>query len=174
MSIDTIYSAGDDFIGYMFDIVVPPLPGFSDSELFKLRVTTHTTPSSTVGGYDITRKGLKITKPNGVDDSEKTFTISFRADKNLALYSALVAWKNLIVDEQTGISSSDSVISNQRRDITCLFIGKDGIPLNKGLVYRGCYPSVINGISLDMAATDASSIDITFTFLAKTPLEQNS
>ena len=170
MSIDTVYSVGDDYIGYMWDILFPPLPGSLDTEQFRLRITTHTTPNLAVGTYEIVRKGLKVTKPSGVDDSEKTFTISFRADKYLKLYSALGVWKNLIVDEVTGATGDDTVSSNNRRNITWLPIGKDGISLASPVVYRGCFPQTINGLSLDMAATEPVLVDITFSFLAKTPL----
>lgn len=167
MAIDDIYQIGDDALGYQFDVVIPTFPGALDVQQNIIRVTQFPIPNTAVGTYEIARKGLKITKPSGVDESEKQFTITFRVDKYYKTYKGIRNWMKVIKDKVTGAASPDYANGQSpiRVPISVYTVDANGDKTGSQWDFDGCYPTSLDGVSLDYTNGDPVEVNVTFDFL---------
>ncbi|MHC6202222.1 hypothetical protein ACYULU_03400 [Breznakiellaceae bacterium SP9] len=128
----------------------------------KFRTTQITIPGFTMGSYEVHWKAQKFEKPSGKDDTEKTFSFTFRVDKYYKVYSALLSWWRVICNPDSGALSEDvdavSGDSKIRTDIMVHTIDTQGITTNEGFKFERAWIKSLAGFSYDEFCENASSV----------------
>ena len=175
MSIDSAYATGDDALANFAEIEISPFPLFGPlAEKLKFRTTTISVPSFQKGVYEVNWKSQKFEKPNGKDETEKTFQTGFRVDKYYVVYKALMAWWQYICNSDTGALAEDvgavTGTSNIRTDIMVKTIDTQGITTNEGFKFERAWLKTMDGLSYDVSSGDPLIINLTWSFVKMIPI----
>lgn len=175
INIENVYNQGDDALGNTAEITVVPFDLFNAfSDALKFRTTQIEIPGFTVGGYDVNSKTGKFKKSNGRDESEKSFTSTFRVDKYYTVYNALLAWHEYIHNSNSGAAAEDvgavTGTSSIRTDILVKMLDSNDIVTNEGFKFERAYPEQIAGLSYDISSGEPLTCQITWQFVKKIPL----
>lgn len=168
--IDSVYAAGDDALGYEFEISMSKIPLLSGDtsaiETISVRTATVNIPSSERGDYTFDYKTRTIKKSNGKVTTANEFDFDFRIDKNWALYKYFLKWSN-IVGSNAGASGDFSIggASPIRTDITVKTIDANGNYTSQVWVFKGCWCSSVGSVSLDNSSGDPLTLTVTMSFL---------
>ena len=108
--IDDLFHSGADFLANHYSIILPTsisqLAGVTDQ--LTLRIKSVSIPEKTIGTYEITKRGRKFDRPNGISEQSREVSFSFRPDKRLLTYKAIANWMNYIQNNETMFMASDS------------------------------------------------------------------
>lgn len=174
INIENIYQQGDDALGNCAEMTVVPFDLFpAFSEPLKFRTTNIDIPEFSIGTYEVNSKSQKFEKPNGRDDTSKTFTSTFRVDKYYTVYKALLAWTEYIRNSDTGTIAEDvgaiTKVSNIRTDILVQTIDSSGILTNSGFTFQRAFPKSIAGFSYDISTGEPLTCQVTWSFVKMIP-----
>lgn len=168
--IDILATLGMDALANHFQMVIPVVTqlGASVANL-NMRILTTEIPEKTMGTYEITKRGKKMQRPNGISEQSHEVPFSFRADKYWTCYNALTNWHNFIQNSQTMAMASDSGPlglggeSEYRHDIEVWSLSglDDSAVPNNIWILKGAYPLTIGGVSFDEESGDPIVVDVT-------------
>ena len=164
MAIDTLFNQGADALENHFAVSIAPIINLPFTPL-AYRVLTVSIPERSFDTYDKWWGTQKFTTPAGQITTPNEFNMSFRLDKNFALYTLFNTWMNSIANEGTGIMTPDSPDSGWRTDISIATIDSNGVPTSTGWTFVGCFPSSVPGVDFNMESGSALSIDVTLQFI---------
>ena len=175
MSIDSVYATGDDALQNMAEIEIGAFALFGElKDNLKFRTTTVSTPEFTIGEYDVHWKTQHFNKPNGKDETPKTFTSQFRVDKYYTVYKALQAWWQYICNSDTGAMAEDvgavTGVSNIRTDIQIRVVDSNGITTNEGWKFEKSYLKGLSGVDFDVNSGDPIFCTCTWNYVKMIPL----
>ena len=110
MSVSKILGLGDDALAAKYFLVFPNgLPTGGDTDSIALRIDqSFSFPEIIVGTYDVSWKGMKVTKTNGTDQTTKEFTVQCRIDQQWKVMDDLYALAKASYDGNTGTYLPDS------------------------------------------------------------------
>jgi hypothetical protein len=95
-----IHTMGNDQMATQYELSFPNgIPGTDADTIRNILLRLHgafTIPNDGVGTYDTWYKGIKSTRPNGVEESTKEFPLEIRVDENWQVYDAFKNWKNRV------------------------------------------------------------------------------
>lgn len=165
MSVDVLYSLGDDALQNLFDVIIPPFPGAINTIDTQFRVQNFTIPTTGVGTYEIHYKTQMIRKPSGKIEDPKEFSFEFRIDKNWIIYNGLKNWKNIVANTRTGVMTPD-IIGAIRVPITVIAIDSANIPTGGKWVFEGSHILTLGDVPLDYTSGDPIAVTATFNYLA--------
>jgi hypothetical protein len=167
--IDVLALMGEDALANHFQVVLPNFDklGVATANL-NMRILTVDIPDKTIGTYEITKRGRKFTRPNGVSEQELQISFTFRADKYWQCYNSINNWMNFVQNNETMAMGSDSGVlgvggkSQIRADfeIWSLTNLDQGIP-NNVWTCKGAYPTSLSGVSFDEESGDPLTVDVT-------------
>lgn len=170
--IDAIYRQGDDALGNQFEINFSAISFIPEVDRLKLRTINVDIPEFSVETYTVDYKTQRFTKPSGKISTPNEFTFTIRVDKYWTLYKALLAWHLYIADTSNGAMAEDvGAISGEsgiRTDITIIPTDANDIPTSDGWKMHKCFPSLVPGVSFDMASGEPLTIAITMQMLKMT------
>jgi hypothetical protein len=174
MSIDSAYAVGDNALANMAEIEFSPFSLFGPlKDALKFRTTQINVPGFTMGSYEVHWKAQKFEKPNGKDETEKTFTFTFRVDKYYTVYKALQAWWQYICNSDSGALAEDvgavTGTSNIRTDIMVHTIDTQGVTTNEGFKFERAWLKSLQGFSYDVASGDPLTCEVTMSFVKMLP-----
>jgi hypothetical protein len=168
---DTIFSSGDDCLGYEWSVSLGPIPYLDVETNLLVRAITCEIPDVVVGEYEYDYKSEKVVKPNGKIGTAKEFAIEFRIDKYYNLYRAFKLWNNAIVNPISGGAATDSNngISAIRIPITVATgtydIDGNFVPTTQVWSFTGCWPKSVGGFSLDNQNGEPLTTSVRFGYL---------
>ena len=104
MSINEILNLEDDQMSSQFQVLFSAgIPGGGSGDNIVLRMDQAVqVPWEVVGSYDFYYKGMKITRPNMTDESEKLLTLNVRLDQQWEVFDDLHNWKRSVHNPITG------------------------------------------------------------------------
>lgn len=157
----------EDALANFFDVVIPSFPGVINLQQSNIRVTEIGIPNSSNGTYNVDYKAETMPKPNGKITTQKSFTFTFRIDKNYDVYKGFMAWRNLLLNEETGIGSPDFVNGTSPLRVPIKVVPSDntGTVVTEGWTFTGCFPSEIGGFSYNVTTGDPLSCTVTMQFI---------
>jgi hypothetical protein len=175
MSIDSVYIQGDDALQNFAEIEIVPFPLFGPlTDKLKYRTTQIDIPGFTKGAYDVHWKAQKFEKPNGKDETQKTFTSAFRVDKYYTVYKAIQAWWQYICNSESGALAEDvgavTGTSNIRTDILVKSIDTQGITTTEGFKFERAWLKEMTGIQYDVTNGDPLHVTLTWSFVKMIPI----
>jgi hypothetical protein len=175
MSIDSVYQQGDDALGNFAEIEMSPFPLFGPlKDALKYRTTQIDIPGFEKGSYVIDWKAQRFEKPNGKDETSKTFTSTFRVDKYYTVYKALQAWWQYICNSDSGALAEDvgavTGTSNIRTDIMVKTIDTQGITTNEGFKFERAWLKSLGQLGYNVISGDPIECQITWSFVKMIPL----
>lgn len=168
---ETIFSQGDDAIGYEFQISLGPIPYLDVATNLLVRCNTVEIPAISVQTYEYDYKSEKVVKPNGKIGTPKEFSTEFRIDKYYNLYKAIKTWNNAIVSPVSGGVATDSNngVSAIRIPITVSTgtydIEGNFVPTLQVWNFTGCFPVEVGGFTLDSQSGDPVMCTVRWSFL---------
>ena len=113
--LDTLAVMGTDALSNHYSIILPTtitqLSGITDQLAY--RITNVSIPEKTINTYSITKRGRTFDRPNGNNEQSREVSFSFRPDKRLLTYKAMINWMNYIQNNITGFMASDSGASGE-------------------------------------------------------------
>lgn len=167
--LEILAQLGEDALANHFTVVIPAIDklGASVASL-NMRVLTIEIPERTIGNYEITKRGRKMTRPSGVSEQSTEVSFTFRCDKYFLGYKGLINWMNFIQNNRTMAMASDSGVmglggaSQFRHDVSVWAISSldDGVP-NTIWTLEGAYPTSVSSISFDETSGDPIECDVT-------------
>ncbi len=169
--VEKIYGAGDDALGYEYEITVSPLGALTsllpDLTGLTLRTTNVNIPSNERGEYQYDYKTRTIVKPNGKVTTPNEFDFDFRVDKNYAFYNFFIAWQNVIANNEGASGDFLSGGSPIRADIVVKSVDANG-DLTGGIWnFKGCWPKVVGSLGLDAQSGDPITCNINLAYLTQ-------
>ena len=172
--IDSVYVTGDDALANYAEIEISPFPLFGPlKDTLKFRTINIDVPGFVKGSYDVHWKSQHFEKPNGKDETPKTFTSVFRVDKYYAVYKALQTWWQYICNSDTGVLAEDvsptSGTSTIRTDIMVHTIDTQGIVTTDGFKFERCWLKELTGFGYDVTNGDPVTCTITWSFVKMIP-----
>lgn len=174
MSIDSAYATGDDALANMAEIEFSPLSlfGLLKDDL-KFSTAQINVPGFTMGKYEVHWKAQKFEKPSGKDETEKTFSFTFRVDKYYTVYKALQAWWQYICNSDSGALAEDvgaaTGTSNIRTDVMVHTIDTQGVTTSEGFKFERAWLTGLAGFSYDVTSGDPLMCEITMSFVKMLP-----
>jgi hypothetical protein len=174
MSIDSVYETGDDALGNMAEILINEFSLFGPlKDALRFRTTAITVPGFTMGSYEVHWKSQKFEKPNGKDETEKTFSFTFRVDKYYTVYKALLAWWQYTCNSNSGALAEDvgavTGTSNIRTDIIVKTVDTNEVPTNEGFKFERAWIKSLAGFSYDVSSGDPLTCEVTMSFVKMIP-----
>jgi hypothetical protein len=144
------------------------------TDTLKYRTTAINVPGFQKGAYEVHWKAQKFEKPNGKDETEKTFTSTFRVDKYYKVYKALQTWWQYICNSDTGALAEDvspvSGTSKIRTDILVKTIDTQGITTNEGFKFERAWIKNLASFGYDVTQGGELSCEITWSFVKMIPI----
>jgi len=170
LSIDSAYAVGDDALANMDEIEFSPFSLFGPlKDALKFRTTQITVPGFTMGSYEVHWKSQKFNKPSGKDDTEKSFSFTFRVDKYYTVYKALLAWWQYICNSDSGALAEDvgatTGTSNIRTDVMVHTIDTQGVTTSEGFKFERAWLKSLAGFSYDVASGDPLTCEVQMEFV---------
>lgn len=169
MYINSVMNLSEDALANHFQIVIPSISflGKNVNEI-NMRVKTVEIPQYEISEYEITKRGKKANRPNGLDENDYHVSFTFRADKYWRCYSAFLQWMMYVKNNKTMAMGSDAGAmgaggkSTYRAnfEIWSLTNLNTTIP-NAVWKCEGSYPSSVSAISFDEESGDPLDIDVT-------------
>lgn len=137
MSINDVINGSDDQMSSQFQIqFAGGIPGGGSGDDVTLRMDQALDiPEETVGQYEYYYKGLKIVRPNMLDESTKELLLTVRIDQQWSVFENIKNWKRLVHDPINGTRLPTAVVST-----TMLFQALDG---DKTVVQTATFTNVI-------------------------------
>jgi hypothetical protein len=174
MSVDSVYATGDDAVANIAEILIPAFSLFGPlKDQLRFRTTQINVPGFAMGSYDVHWKSQKFEKPSGKDETEKTFTFTFRVDKYYTVYKALLAWWQYICNSDSGALAEDVVAvtgtSNIREDIIVKTVDTQGVTTNEGFKFERAWLKSLAGFSYDVSSGDPLMCEVTMSFVKMVP-----
>lgn len=175
--IDNLFRSGLDFMPNHYSIILPTaitqISGIVDP--LTLRIHKVNIPERKIGTYQVYKRGRFYDRPNAKNENEKTVSFSFRPDKKLKTYNAIVAWMQYIQNNETMSMASDSGPTGDggaslfRAPVEIWSIDSldtesyAGRPTNIWTL-EGVFPTSISGIEFDdNGGDDPLDVDVTLT-----------
>ena len=162
MSIDEILSLNDDQMNTQFQVLFPNgIPGGGSGDNIVIRMDeTVQIPRESVGSYDTYFKGMKITRPNMTDESEKLLTLSVRLDQQWEVFDDLQNWKRSVHNPIKGTRLPLATVST---GLLVQFLdGSNNIV--KTAVFNNCVIKEIEVSAFEHNGTDPSRLEIVLIF----------
>lgn len=172
--LDVLSLLGEDAIANHYSIILPTtvsqLAGVNDQLTF--RITNVSIPEKTIGTYEITKRGRKFDRPNGLSEQSREVSFTFRPDKKLLTYKAMTNWMNYIQNNETMSMASDSGADGTggaslfRAPIEIWAIDNldddniAGTP-NSIWICQGAFPTSVGGLEFDEESGDPLTVDVT-------------
>jgi hypothetical protein len=174
MAIDSVYSQGDDALANIAEILISKFSLFGPLiEPLKFRTTQINVPGFTMGHYEVNWKSQKFEKPSGKDETEKTFSFTFRVDKYYTVYKALLAWWQYICNSDSGALAEDvgavTGTSNIRTSIFVKTVDTQGVTTNEGFKFEGAWLKSLGSISYDVGNGEPIMMECTMSFVKMIP-----
>jgi hypothetical protein len=177
MAIDSVYQTGDDALGNMAELEITGFSLFGPlAAALKFRTTQIAVPGFTMGVYEVHWKSQKFEKPSGKDETEKTFSFTFRVDKYYTVYKALLAWWQYICNSDSGAMAEDvgavttPPASNIRTDVFVKTRDTQETITNEGFKFTGAWIKSLAGFSYDVASGDPLTCEVTMSFVKMIPI----
>jgi hypothetical protein len=175
MSIDSVYSQGDDALANYAELELSPFPLFGPlKDALKFRTIQINVPGFEKGTYEVHWKAQKFEKPSGKDETQKTFTSAFRVDKYYTVYKALQAWWQYICNSDNGALAEDvgavTGTSNIRTDIMVHTIDTQGVVTSEGFKFERAWLKSLSDLSYDVTSGEPLSCTATWSFVKMIPL----
>lgn len=172
--LDTLATMGADALANHYSIILPTtvsqLVGVNDQLTF--RIKTVSIPDKEINTYSITKRGRTFDRPSGNNEQNREVSFSFRPDKKLLTYKAIVNWMNYIQNNETMFMASDSGADGMggaslfRAPIEIWAIDNlddnniAGTP-NSIWTLVGAWPKSVSGLEFDDESGDPLSVDVT-------------
>jgi hypothetical protein len=174
MSIDSVFSQGDDALGNIAEIFINEFSLFGPlKDALRFRTTAINVPGFTMGYYEVNWKSQKFEKPSGKDETEKTFSFTFRVDKYYTVYKALLAWWQYICNSDSGALAEDvgavTGTSNIRTDIIVKTVDTQNVTTNEGFKFERAWLKSLAGFSYDVSSGDPLTVECTMSFVKMIP-----
>ena len=162
MSIDAVLQTDDDQLDSQFQVLFPAgIPGGGSGDNIVIRMDQSVQiPRESVGSYDFFYKGLKITRPNMTDETEKTITLNVRIDQQWAVYDDILNWKRSVHNPITGTRLSLSDVSTQ---VLVQALDNEG-NIVKTAVFNNCLIKEVEVTPFDHAGLDPSRLEMVLIF----------
>ena len=169
-----LINIGDDALSNEFDIFFPSgIPGFTLLTDLAIRTTTVAIPEQSVGTYDTNYKGRKVTKRNNMNETPTEFTFTYRIDKNYLTYIGLSSYFNTYCNQKTSAYLPDITLggaSTSRFPIVVAPVDANGVTVNSGTTFEGCFIKTLGGWSHDNSSGEPLTCDVTVVFYRMLPM----
>lgn len=105
---------GDDALANFYTIIIPKT--IAGSSLYKdgnlqdpltFRIHSVSIPERTVNTYDITKRGRRFSRPNGINEQSREVSFSFHPDRAFLTYRVLSAWMTIVQDNVSMYMGAD-------------------------------------------------------------------
>ena len=167
--IDILQTFSEDALLNHWSLVIPVFPNVIALASLNMRIKTFELPGQSIGTYEITKRGRKLTRPNGVSEQGNEFTFSYRVDKYFQTYNSISAWMGYIQNPVTMAMASDSGplgvggASEYRVPIIINGLDSNNIITNVWTM-TGCWPSAQDGLSFDEESGDPIEVSVTMQY----------
>ncbi|MGL5913594.1 MAG: hypothetical protein ACRCZB_05460 [Bacteroidales bacterium] len=140
----------------------------------KFRTISMDLPEFSQGEYEVHWKTQKFPKPNGKDETPKTFSTTFRVDKYYTTYKALLAWWQYICNSDTGAMAEDvgavTGTSNIRTNIQARMVDSNGVTVSEGFKFEKSYLKSLTGFSYAVDSGDPLTCTCTWNYVKMLPI----
>jgi len=171
-TLDILQTFGEDALSNHFNAIItfPSLIQNAALASLNLRLKSIEIPAQTIGTYEITKRGKKLTRPNGVSEQGNDFTFTYRVDKYFTVYNAISQWMSFIQNPTNMAAASDSGslgvggASEYRAPIIVNGLDANNIITNIWS-FSGCWPSSQDTISFDEESGDPLEVSVTMQYI---------
>lgn len=168
--LDILQTFGEDSLANHFQVLIPVFPNVIALANLNMRVKSIEIPAQAIGTYEITKRGKKLTRPNGVSEQGNDFSFTYRVDKYFQTYNSISQWMSYIQNPTNMVGASDSGplgvggVSEYRVPIIVNGIDPQNIITNTWIM-SGCWPSSQDAISFDEETGDPLEVSVTMQYI---------
>ncbi len=171
--LNRLRAMGDDALANFYTIILPSklvsLASFGTiKDPLTFRIHNVSIPERTVNTYDITKRGRKFSRPNGLNEQSREVTFNFHPDRNFETYRLLSAWMSLVQDNVSMYMGNDgTAVSEIRADIGVKSISNltggigDNLIDDAYWLLKGAFITSLGGIEFDDESGDPLDVSVT-------------
>jgi len=172
-TLELLALAGEDALSNHYNVIIPTLPNsIAGAVNLNLRVLSFDLPAQTIGTYEITKRGKKLTRPSGISDQGNEFTFTYRVDRYFTAYNAISQWMSFIQNPDSLAMASDSgalgVSGVSQYRVPIIVNGLVGLTLDSTITnvwtFTGCWPSSQDAISFSEDSGDPIEVSVTMQY----------
>jgi hypothetical protein len=169
-TLDILAAFGEDALQNHYMVIIPSFPNVLALANLNMRVKAFDLPAQTIGTYEITKRGKKLTRPSGVSDQGNEFTFTYRSDKYFQVYNSISQWMSFIQNPTNMAMASDSgpLGAGGASEFRVPFI-VNGLDTNNIITnvwsFSGCWPSSQDAISFDEDNGDPIEVSVTMQYI---------
>lgn len=168
--LDILQTFGEDALGNHFQVIIPVFPNVLALANLNMRIKSLEIPAQTINTYEITKRGKKLTRPNGVSEQGNEFSFTYRADKYFQVYNSISQWMSYIQNPTNMVGASDSgplgIGGASEYRIPIIVNGLDTRDIiTNTWVFSGCWPSIQDAISFDEESGDPIEVSVTMQYI---------
>jgi len=166
-SIQRLYQLGDDALANLWEMSIGPNAFIDDVDATTARIQNFDIPSSGATKYEKHYKTVSIEKVSGKPEITKEFSFTLTVDRNYLVYKGLVAWKNYVINTNTGIAAPDTPQDNARApfDVWPITPEGDKIPGFGAWHFEGGMITNVDTLGFDYSSGEPLTVSVTVSFL---------
>ena len=161
MSLDTIKATLTNPLRiFLWDVVIPNLLGGGDAAALQARAQSTQIPGRSVGEILIPYKQTAGIKYPGKLTYDHAWTVKFVEGEDLKVFNAIYGWSQLLINDNTGVSSGDE---NTKTNLFFNLISTKGSDI-KQFKLEGCFPQKMDNTELSYDANGSVFFNVTFSY----------
>ena len=158
-SLSDVSSVGDPLQQWNWDLLIPNMPGSSNSRPFTIKCQTASIPGFEIEKVDVPLHGVQIQYAGRAVYSH-TFEVTVMETSDASTRSMLVAWKNQIRDIVNNVGNSKNSYGTNLQ----LVLYNDVPAVVRTINIYGAWISAVGDSTLDGAQSALVSYSVTFTY----------
>jgi len=145
---------------YLWDIVIPNIPGGGDAESLEIRAFSTSIPGRGLGGIKLAYKGGPGMKVPGKITMSQSWPVVIREGTDKKVFEALNSWQETISGVKTGIGTLDPLL---KANLYLKCLDPPGSTWLK-IQMVGCYPEDVAEVPLSQDTEDVIMFSCTFSY----------
>lgn len=145
---------------FIWDVIVPTVIGGGNSDVLQARARSASIPARSVGAILVPYKQTAGIKFPGKLTYDHTWAVTFIEGEDNKVHSAIYAWQQQLVHDQTGIGAGDDKI---KTNLYFNMVSTKGEDIRQ-IKLIGCYPESVGAVEMTQDGEGLVNFAVTFAF----------
>ena len=160
LGLNEIRTLSDPFRNYNYELIIHNVPGGGNSDLLKIRAVTLSIPGFMTEPIEEAYPGGHMIKHAGKGTYNREISIEFNEGQDLAIFTALNNWYDLIWDRETG---AQGLATNYKTEASMRMLDSLKAPVKTARL-EGVFIQSVDDLSMDAQGGEGVRIAATFSY----------
>ena len=160
LGLNEIKGLADPFKNFNYEFIIPNMPGGGDGEILKISAVTVSIPGFMTEPIEETFPGGHMIKHAGKGTYNREIAVEFREGQDLAIFTALNGWYDLIWNRETGAQT----VADSYKTEAILHMLDSAKETVRTVRMRGVFIQSVDDLSMDSAGGEGVRISANFSY----------